>query len=514
MRISITGATGNVGREALKEIVKAFPESELAILVFPGDKRLKFIKKTLKRSKAKLIFGSLADAEACAETVKGADYVIDMAAVIPPLADKNPRAAEECNVTGVKRLLRAIEAEEKQPKLIHISSMAVYGNRNLRHPWGRVGDPLLVSPFDFYAATKLRGEFAVLESSVKKWAVLRQTAVLHERMLADNLSDGLIFHTCFNSPLEWVTANDSGVLIANIIKKDAEKDLGNVFWRKVFNIGGPRENCVTGYEFLSGGFDLIGGSAKDFFKPDYNALRNFHGLWFADGHVLDDMFRYQKTTVSDYWKEIGKKRKYYSLAKILPKKIVAKLAIERLFKDSNSVKFWYNNKDEARITAYFGGFDAYEKIPKNWEDFPLNSENRSDWGDIDYAAARNVKNASFPYCGYDYAKRDEDIDINDLRSVARMHGGELKSETFEKGDLYKKLTWQTQDGEEFIATPYTVLRAGHWYNCIYYKNAWDFDRLSKKDKIFASIWLDSHSANENYRYEYDGDFNAKVIKEK
>ena len=96
--------------------------------------------------------------------------------------------------------------------------------------------------------------------------------------------------TCFNAPLEWVTAHDSGVLIANILKSDLKEDLKDKFWKKCFNIGGGDYNRLTGFDTLNDGFKMIGGGAKNFFKPNYNATRNFHGVWFYDGHKLNDLF--------------------------------------------------------------------------------------------------------------------------------------------------------------------------------------------------------------------------------
>ena len=78
--------------------------------------------------------------------------------------------------------------------------------------------------------------------------------------------------------------------------------------------------------------------------------------------------------------------------------------------------------------------------------------------------------------------------------------------------MYKTLQWQTQDGEVFEANAYTVLRAGHWYNPIYKEYVWDFDRLAKKDKIWAQIWYDSHERDENRIYRLDAEFN--VVAEK
>ena len=511
MVVAITGITGNMGQATLSEVVKINEIDKFKFLVLPDDKRIKKLLKKYKnfRNKFEIIYGNIKDREICEKLVKDTDYVINLAAVIPPHSDKFPIKAIECNQIGVDNLVSAIENMEKQPKLIHISTVALYGNRNYKHPWGRVGDPLLVSPFDIYSATKLRGEFRVLESKVKTWAVLRQSAMLHNNMLSDNISDGLMFHTCFNAPLEWVTAHDSGVLIANILRKDMKEDLSNVFWKKCFNIGGGSENCLTGFDTLNDGFKLIGGSAKDFFKPYYNAIRNFHGMWFYDGQKLNELFNYQSETATKFWKDLLKTHSYYKMGKIVPKSLISTLVIKRLFKDDNSPAYWAKHNDHARMVAYFGGEEKYKSLFEPWDKFNLLVENKNDEGEkIDYQNLRKVENAKLIDYMFDLDKKDSEITYNDLVKVAEGHGGKLLSKEY-KG-LYEKYDFENADGEKFTATAYSVLKAGHFYNKIYKENVWDFDSLAKKDKIIAQIWLDSHDINENNLYYFDDNFNARM----
>lgn len=511
MQVAITGITGNMGQATLEQVVKLDKVDKFKFLVLPDDNRIKKLLKKYKnyKNKFEIIKGNLKDREICDKLVEGCDYVINLAAVIPPHSDQNPQSAVDCNEIGVDNLVSAIENNRNQPKYIHISTVALYGNRNYKHPWGQVGEPLLVSPFDIYSATKLRGEFRILESRINTWVVLRQTAMLHINMLKDNMSDGLMFHTCFNAPLEWATAHDSGVLIANILKKDMEEDLSKVFWKQVFNIGGGEENCITGFDTLNDGFKIIGGSAKDFFKPYYNATRNFHGMWFYDGELLNDLFDYQKQTTDEYWKEISKKYRYYKLGKIVPKGVIGTFAIKRLFKNKNSPAYWFKHNDEAKMIAYFKGTSEYKKLGKDWNEFNLLVENKDENGGyIDYENLRKKKNAKLIDYYFDI-NNYENITIKDLQNVANAHGGKLLSKDY-SGDIYQKLEWLTQDGEKFEASAFTVMKAGHWYNIIYKENIWDFDRLSKKDKIFAQIWLDSHDENENNRYYFDKNFNAKI----
>ena len=510
MKIALTGATGNMGVQVVRELIK-LPDAELRMLVFKGEKRLREIKKICKGNthRIEFVFGGLNDSDACAKLVAGVDYVVNMASVIPPHSDQHPEHAVDCNEHGVNTLVSAIETLNPQAKLIHLSTVALYGNRNERHLWGRVGDPLLVSPFDIYSLTKLRGEFRVLESEIAHKAVLRQTAILHSHMLSDNMNDGLMFHTCFNAPLEWVTAEDSGLLIANIIKRDVvdAATLEQDFWNKCFNIGGGLVNCVTGYDVLNDGFEIIGGSVADFFDPNCNATRNFHGVWFYDSKVLDDLFHYQRQSTADFWAQFKREHGIMKAGKIVSKKLLKKLAIERLFKNKNAARYWYNHEDEAKMIAYFGGVAQYEAIGKDWSKFNLLRDS------ADYETLKIREEATLPDIGYDQTRR---VTLQDLAILAQKHGGRLLSM---HGGVNDRLEWENSDGVRFFARGYTVM-CGHWINPCYGKKyypdypeySWDFDRLAKSDPLYAQVWYDSHERNEDNLYYLDDNFEARYRK--
>ncbi len=511
--VAITGAAGNMGLCATEELLKLDFVKTLRVLMHNKKRTRAFLKKFRHSPKIQVFNGTLSDVAVCREFVSGADYVLNLASVIPPLSDKSPSSAVECNVKGVDALVSAIEALETQPKLVHTSTMALYGNRNEKHPFAEVGDPLAVSPFDIYSLTKLRGEFRVLESSVANRAVLRQTAMLHDNMLSDNMSDGLMFHTAFNSPLEWATAHDSGVLIARIVERDYKGELGENFWNRCFNIGSVAENRLTGYDVLNDGFALIGGGAKRFFTPKDNAVRNFHGVWFRDGYKLQELFEYQTQSTGDYWREMKRKHPVYACGKTVPKAVIKKFVIDRLKGDPNAPAYWAKSGDEAKITAYFGGTEEYEKLTCDWKKFPLLSEGKLSDGTVcDFASLKNPDKQERLNHGFDDGKEDCEITLDDLKSVAAAHGGEVLTESFATGDIFAKVEWKTQDNQIFSARPYTVLRAGHWYHEGYEKDVWDFDRLAKKDKILAQVWYDSHKKDENNKYFFDEQYNSHLIK--
>ena len=514
IKVALLGASGNMGEKLFSTLLPEEYIEEIRILDHDKKGTKSILKKNKKYlSKVKVFIGSIADKEVVSQLIEGTDYVLNLAAAIPPESDKHPDHAIEANEVGVRNLVSCIEAiKENQPKLIHTSTMGIYGDRCDKHLFGEVGDPLLISPFDIYALTKMRGEFIVLESNIKSWAVIRQSAMLYDKLMTKNISDGLMFHTCINSPLEWTTANISAILYRNIIREDLNNKLDESnFWRHCFNLGGGEHNRITGFETMDNGFKIIGATFYQFFEPNYNAMRNFHGMWFSDGQKLEELFHYQGDTVEGFWENVLNTHKYYKMAYIVPKKWLKAFIIKPLLKDDNAPMYWYKHQDEARMLAYFNGSDKYEVLPKKWSDFNILALGKDSEGNpVDYNYLRTHPTRLDHY--FDIDKPRSEIDISDLKKVAEAHGGKLITKEFKKGDIYQKVEWENSDGERFISCPHTVLYCGHWYNISYREHAWDFDRLAKKDKIYAQIWYDQHEIDEDRFYYYDEQFKAHYHK--
>ena len=502
MIVTLFGAAGHMGFPTLEEFIKITEVDKVKVLLEKKYKRNKLVEKLSKDNpgKIEISYGNVANKEDVEKAIEGASYLFNLAAAIPPRADKFPEDSRLANEVGVKNIVEILE-KHPEVKLIDITTVALYGHRNKKNPWVRVGDPLFPGVFDFYTTHKLRGEFAILESEIPNFVIIRQSAMIYLDMLTANLGDGLMFHTPFNNAIEWSTAEDSARLLANIIREDIKGNLNHEnFWGKIFNLGSGEENRITGYETVQGGFSLFGGDVKDFYNPNDCCVRNFHCGFFADGEKLNNMFHYRKDKISEYWPKILKAHPILKASKFVPKSLIRKFSLEKTMKDSNAPQYWYAHNDEARIIAFFGSMKAYEYQPKDWKDFPL-------W---DYKSERSIVHYKPIDYGFNIEKSDKEITYEDLLSVAKKHGGKLLSKKFKTGDVYAKLEWQNSDGEKFIARPYTVLRGGHWWNALYTKYEWDFDRLSKKDEIYAQIWYDSHDKDENYLYYFDENLEARV----
>ena len=193
--------------------------------------------------------------------------------------------------------------------------------------------------------------------------------------------------------------------------------------------------------------------------------------------------------------------------------MIGGLVIKPLLKDNNAPTKWVKTNDEPRIKATFYSKEFYDTLGTDWNNFNLLDENKGFEGEK--VSLKEMQNNPEKYklnYFYDDNKNLKDIDIDDLINVANAHGGKLLTKEFTKGDVYTLLEWENQDGIKFKSTPFTILKGGHWYNKSYSEIVWDFDRLAKKDKIYAQIWYDDHKKDEDVVYSFDKGFKSVLKK--
>jgi nucleoside-diphosphate-sugar epimerase len=115
MRVLLTGAFGNVGLNTLEELIKK--GYKIRAFDIKARKNLKISKKY--KGIVEIIWGDLRNQEVVEKTVEGQDVVIHVAAIIPPLADRNPKFAETVNVGGTINIIKAMERQPKK-SILHL----------------------------------------------------------------------------------------------------------------------------------------------------------------------------------------------------------------------------------------------------------------------------------------------------------------------------------------------------------------------------------------------------------
>lgn len=289
-KILLTGASGTVGQEVLKQLVQ-FQHYEITAF----DQKTNNSKKILSpfEDRVKIIYGDITNTEEAEAACKDQDVVIHLAAIIPPLADHHPDLAHKVNVTGTKNLISGIQKHGRNTFFLYSSSISVYGDR-LSNPWIKTSDPLIPSPHDHYAVTKIETE-ALLRNSAIDYCIFRLAAIMGT---GNHKASGIMFHMPLDTAMEILTPKDTARAFVLAIEHRAE--LKN----KIFNLGGGATCRTTYQEFLNRSFEAFGLGKADF--PEHSfAEKNFHCGYYEDGDDLAEIIDFRRDTLEDYFEQLN-----------------------------------------------------------------------------------------------------------------------------------------------------------------------------------------------------------------
>ncbi|TXE07353.1 NAD(P)-dependent oxidoreductase [Gelidibacter salicanalis] len=332
IRILLTGASGTVGYETLKQLVL---KDKYRITVFDLESASATKKFTPFKDKITIIYGDITNKADVLRATANQDVVIHLAAIIPPLADDNPTLAHNVNVTGTQLLITSLEIQSPKAFFIYSSSISVYGDR-LKNPYINVGDPLVPSEGDRYGQTKIEAE-TLLQNSNLDWTILRLAAIMGDHKISK-----LMFHQPLDTSLEIATPRDTARAFVNAIENQTQLS------KQIFNLGGG-ENCRMSYSnFLQRSFQVFGLGNLDFPAHSF-ADKNFHCGYYADGDILENILHFRRDTIEDYFKMEAKK---VSPLKKAAASILKKHIKWYLLKQSEPFAA-YKEKDQALMQHYF-----------------------------------------------------------------------------------------------------------------------------------------------------------------
>ncbi len=289
-KILITGAAGTVGMALIKELLQQ--NEDYNIHAFDMDSKRVRRKLSSFKNKIHTFYGDITKLGELDEACRNRDFVIHLAAVIPPLADENPDLATRVNEGGTRNLIRTLERLSPNAFFLYSSSISVYGDR-LQNPDIRVTDPLKSSEGDMYAVTKINAEKYV-QNSALDWSIFRLTAIMG---VNNHKISKLMFHMPLNTPMEIATPEDTARAFANAIEKREQLS------RRIFNLsGGPA--CRIHYnDFLSRSFKIFGLGKVNFPQTAF-ARRNFHCGYYVDGDELEDILHFRRDNIESYFSRV------------------------------------------------------------------------------------------------------------------------------------------------------------------------------------------------------------------
>ena len=354
-----------MGWAGFQELYKRKDRFDIRLLARDSKKNHKMLDKYAKDPSVTVIWGDLVKYEDVLEGVKGADYVLHVGGMVSPAADYFPEKTLKVNVLSAENVVKAVLAQPNADdiKVVYIGSVAQYGDCNPPYHWGDVNAPQTPAKYDMYALSKIRAEKVFAEAGLKNWVSLRQSGILYPGIL--KVVNPTAFHVPVGGVLEWATIEDSGRLLAQVCEDWVPAE----FWNQAYNISSGEQYRMTNYEFetrLLNGLGLPG--PEKVFKPEWFALKNFHGMWYTDGDKLEDFLHFRANTpIDEYFATMKSKLPwFYSLAFLAPAWAVKFFMKPYAFEKGMGTQWWVEN-DPEKFEAYYGSREAYDAI-KSWDD--------------------------------------------------------------------------------------------------------------------------------------------------
>lgn len=496
-RVFMTGASGGMGMASLKQMLPDVGEAyDLVVLVRDSEKNRSEMAPFEGTSGLEVVWGDLDDNEAVRCCLLDTDLVLHIAAFVSPAADYHPKKAMHVNFGGTKRLVDTIHklGQDEKTAFVYIGTVAETGDRMPPIHWGRVGDPIKPSMFDYYAVSKVAAERYVIESGLARWASLRQTGIIGPAMV--KIRDAIQFHNCLYNVLEYCSDRDSGRAMAHLAEYDVAGTLDPSFWCHVYNIGGGAPCRVSTIDMYRKLYGELGFTSLDpVIDNKYVATRNFHGQYYLDSDKLEGFLHFRSDSMQyfydEYLKAMGPAAIGFArfLCRIpggqhLMGSVIKKSTFDALLDAEHGTRHFIQADMDDRIDAYWGSRAAWEKLPEKVSDMPA----FTDWDHVVHIDH-----------GYDESKPEEELSIEDMRGAAEFRGGKLLSTQMCTGDWRGKLRFRCAFGHEFEASPRLVLEGGHWCPVCEAKS-WNYGARAKVDPFFAQVWNPLHSSDEMREY--------------
>lgn len=333
-RILLTGSTGSAGTATLKELYKLTDKYDVTALAVDSKKNKKNTAQYL--DKINVIYGDIRDDQTIDVITKNIDFVIHLAAIIPPLSDEKPDFAYQVNTVGTKKLINGLEKNSPDAFFLYTSSVSVYGDR-VKEPYIKVTDSISPSERDGYALTKIETE-KYLQNSKLDWTIFRLTA-----MMGNHKMSKIMFHMPLVSGMELITPPRVAIAFVNALEKKEKLS------KRIFNFAGGEKMRLTYKELLEGSFKAFGMGSVDFHEHAF-AQQNFHCGYFLDSKELDDILHFQTEDLESYFKDLKKEINPFQRGITKPFSGIVKYFMQK----QSEPLLAYKNKDEKEILHYFG----------------------------------------------------------------------------------------------------------------------------------------------------------------
>lgn len=334
MNVLLTGSFGNVGKNTIRELLSKGHVVTCFDLKTPNNE--KAFNELKKDGDFEVIWGDILNPDDLALAVGKADAIIHLAAIIPPLSERNPGLAYKVNVEGTKNLIEAAKKLKKPPKFVMASSISVFGPTMSKKPPLKVEDPVV--PSDHYSHTKVECEGMLKESGLP-YLILRLGAV--SILEVPNKLDPMLFEVPLENRLHFVDSRDCATAFVNAVSVD---EVG-----KIFLICGGEDSQIYQRDLIQGMFGALGLSMlpNSAFKTAKKDEDWFYTDW-CDTTESQNVLNFQNHTFQGFLKDLSENVKMRRVGM----KMVSPLAKLALLMMSPYYKFSKGDRIEVDLNDY------------------------------------------------------------------------------------------------------------------------------------------------------------------
>jgi len=287
MKILVTGGMGGIGSELTKKLVRE--KFDVVVFDLKNKKNENFVK---KNHGFITCWGDLRNFNDVRNSVKDVDLVIHMAFVLQPGSEVDTIYSRSVNVGGTENLIKAINKENPNIKMIFISSTTIYGITKDETPPINLNHP--IEPVVEYSKHKVECE-KIIKESIKNYVILRFSEVNHFQVNGTDFE--YMYRLPYDQRTEFLHVEDAALAVVNSVKK-FDKISG-----ETFIISGGKQNQVIHYERLK----ILFGEAYGLNPPPkYKFTKKAYPFDWYNSDKSQKILNYQNKSVHDYAMDIKK----------------------------------------------------------------------------------------------------------------------------------------------------------------------------------------------------------------
>jgi len=236
--ILITGGAGSVGRSLVARCradgypVRVFDLPMCDFTGLEGEPGIEAVR------------GDITQMANVAQAVQGASAVMHLAAILPPLSERNRERTWSINVDGTSNIIQAMAAHASDAVLVFSSSVSTYGRTTAETPPVRVEHSQ--TALDIYAESKIASEQLVRQSQLP--TVVLRIAGIAVPVLQEPPP---VWPFTAEQRLEMVHREDVVTALYKALITPAARS-------KTFNIAGGATWQISGSQYVADHYEILG----------------------------------------------------------------------------------------------------------------------------------------------------------------------------------------------------------------------------------------------------------------